>query len=111
MLIMTSSESKSNKPGHGAVSMNTYQQWVAQVDPGHIWLDCGSMINNCVTSIKCRLCTNCVESVMLKIVPSCKGNVMVATPLLVTATHFLFGVAFSASCCYASRKSYFLPCI
>jgi len=51
-----------------------------------------------------------LHAVMLKTVPLCKGHKLVATPLLVAATHFLFGVAVSALYCYATRKSYFLPC-
>src|SRR5437867_8122655 len=51
------------------------------------------------------------HAVMLKSVPLCKGHKLVATPLLVAATHFSFGVAVSALYCYATRKSYFLPCL
>src|SRR3989442_9986908 len=51
-----------------------------------------------------------LHAVMLKTVSLCKGHKLVATPLLVAATHFLFGVAVSALYCYATRKSYFLPC-
>src|SRR3989442_3397229 len=83
---MTSSESKSIKPGYSAVTLNTYQQWVAQVDTGHIWLDCGPF--HCITKmlvIKIYLkfllglvffavWIIYIESVILKTVPLCKHN-------------------------------------